>query len=242
VEKRLSPNRCKHVCYGCLHRTIFKYFFFLILSTLFLSCGIEEYIYLYPVNTPTNTEIDNNIQFTLPASQPSSVFTGYRIYYRIYLSENVTRTPTIETDWNLISTANSTPATLSNLLENTLSYKQVSFYEKDTEIRAYPLTADSTGWKYIIDFNISVEPYYVALIRYNSYDDVNGNYFQLCRESDAQTKMLFEYFDNLNGPDINSSSISYNTAYAQFIIVATGFNSGTIIMSEATRLGVLALP
>ena len=208
-----------------------------------MSCGIEEYIYLYPVNTPTNTEIDNYIQFVLPSSQPSSVFTGYRIYYRIYLSGNNSNNPALESDWNRISQVNSTPALIVDLLENTLLYKELSFYKENTDERAYPsLKADSTGIKYKIEFNKAVEPNYVALIEYDTADTIQ-NYYQMCRwESVSQeAKMLFEYSTNLAGSDVSSSTTEPNKADALFIIVATGF-SGTTIMSAATRLGVLALP
>ena len=245
MERKHSIMPCNYFLENSLHgKYLYLFIYFVLFLLLFTSCGIEEYIYLYPVNTPTNTEIDNYIKFNLPVSQPNSVFTGYRIYYRIYLSDNnaSTRNILIDSDWNKISQANLTPALISNILENTLSYKQLSFYKDNTETRAYPLTTDSTGLKYKIDFNISSVPNYVVLINYDSSDDTKENYFQICRNSDSQTKLLFEYPVTSSEVDDISKQTDDNEAYVQFVIVATGFNSGTIIMSEVTRLGVLILP
>ncbi len=59
-----------------------------VFSLIFLSCGIEEYIYLAPVPGEFNSQSGDNVTIpSLPnSSSQSSYFTNYSIYYRIYLS------------------------------------------------------------------------------------------------------------------------------------------------------------
>lgn len=59
---------------------------------LFLSCGIDEYIYLDPVPAGNIRDMgDSYAEVTLPySSSQSDYFTYYSIYYKIYLSNSST--------------------------------------------------------------------------------------------------------------------------------------------------------
>jgi hypothetical protein len=55
------------------------------MTGVFFSCGIEEHIYLDPVETINDSGL-YTAQFVLPNSSASTYFRNYTIYYRIYLS------------------------------------------------------------------------------------------------------------------------------------------------------------
>ncbi len=61
----------------------------LIFLFVFLSCGVEDYIYLDPIPAGNvRTGANNVVEITLPNSlNQSSYFRYYSIYYRIYLSK-----------------------------------------------------------------------------------------------------------------------------------------------------------
>lgn len=53
---------------------------------LFFSCGIEEYVYLDPIETAYSTGV-NQGRIVIPSGSPSSYFRYYTIFYRIYISD-----------------------------------------------------------------------------------------------------------------------------------------------------------
>jgi hypothetical protein len=74
-----------------------RYLAFSFITCVCFSCGIEDYIYLDPVEIINNSTV-NGAQFVLPDSSNSPYFRSYAIYYRIYLSDYNTAVITVTTN------------------------------------------------------------------------------------------------------------------------------------------------
>ena len=61
-----------------------------LLASLFVSCGIEEYYYLPQIpEIAINRNFNDDATLTIPQIPPEFYYaTGYKIFYRIYLSDN----------------------------------------------------------------------------------------------------------------------------------------------------------
>ena len=74
-----------------MKRTKALYSFIYLFCVLFVSCGLETYVYLEPVESVITTG-DTSAFITLPPVPPQhSLFRNYMIYYRIYLTDDPNR-------------------------------------------------------------------------------------------------------------------------------------------------------
>ena len=78
-------------------------FYSLFFALLLVSCGLENEVYLEPVEIVSSISL-NSAEIVLPAN-PAPEFRYYGIYYRIYLSDYPSTSVTVDSERNLINAA-----------------------------------------------------------------------------------------------------------------------------------------
>ncbi|GAB1482800.1 hypothetical protein MASR2M78_16160 [Treponema sp.] len=230
--------------------------------TVLGSCGIDTYIYMKPVNYSTVNwdALNKQITFYLPTGQVEGYFNEYIIYYRLYhsdinkslsirIDEFSDISPQLFSDYSRINpyttNSDSAPILLQSLFESTLKYAMLTFATKVTSSEALssittvgnPLDKLLENEKVTIDFNLLasslVHP--TLSIGTASYRILRSEVSGLIPSRD------FLYSSSIAGDDVSNTSKQY--VYVSFYIVAKGVDdSGTVILSNATFLGVLQLP
>ncbi len=228
-----------------LKTRLFSPAFMIVLSLGFLSCGIENYLYLNPVSS--YSAYPTYLSFTLPADQPSGYFKNYRIYYRIYTSATGPTGATIGvadignaalvSDYNALapyfSSSENAPVYVQSLLEDQLGYYDLALAGVDiTELlaendKALTLDFDPVNIFNEVVLTIDGTGYAARRSVINPIPDSTFYYSNDLAESvDA---------------DIEDGGDGY--AYAAFVIVAVGIDSNaSIVFSAPTFLGTLNLP
>jgi hypothetical protein len=235
-----------------------KSLFIIILTVIFGTCGIDDYIYLAPVSRDTITVEINYVKIPLPnQSGPSGdYFRNYEIYYRIYVSGRMevgsigegllsTISSSLYSDYSTMlpytnvetSTATNVGTVFSNLKYFPLDFENINY-----ELRQnHAIT---------LDFSPSVpEP---------SVIDSSGESYPLVRSSQVTNPAPNNrYF--LNNSDLNNNANAVATrnadvqgnstitaeryTYVALYIVATGRDSNySPIFSKPTFVGVFLLP
>ena len=228
------------------------------LLILFLcACGIDNYIYLYPVTTylnwpDTNDEIRNYCAFrtsdTANNSSASGYFQGFEVYYRIY--RNLT---TLESERLRIDSYNedeSTQAMAFDYMTSTYNYKRLAGSHRLSE---YPLIpgASSNRDVYIRLYNTVNSSITAGIKVYESGENstllldcgiprrtVGG----ITRNNDDYSFKI-EYIKN-GDDDVSWSSTTTEDGklYAQFYVAAYGYDeSFQSIYSELFSLGYITL-
>jgi len=236
----------------------------IILSALvFGSCGIDTYIYMEPISADSVTwdALNKKISFTLPSGQIQNYFNEYIVYYRIYFSstdkESLTIgigdlsgiSPQLYTDYYRINpyttNSDSAPVLLQSLFENTMKYSKLTFGEQVVTTSQLsiinsaetPLDKNSSGNLVVIDFNLKASNIIHPIL------SISGNNNRILR-TEVQGLVPsrdFIYSSNMAGEDVDGISNSYS--YVAFYIVAKGTDdSGSLVLSTATFLGVLQIP
>lgn len=224
--------------------------------SFFLSCGIDEYVFLEPVTSVTISSSDSQkITVALPSSQ-SIYFDEYVIYYRIYPSTTAIPNSMAASHWTTIYNANeNAPATLETVLKN-LSFKTIDFASDTNTSSIIPLNnplrssnIDSNSIaSFVIDFNDRAYPCLIV-------NDANA-YYRIIRNSDLSLDdaykdlLYYQYLtaDSLKDVDTDHYAVSgftrstYPYAHVQLVIVASGHDSNfSILHSTACQLGVFQL-
>lgn len=215
-----------------------------------VSCGIEEFVYLFPVDfreySPSDDPTYNNFAFrtsdTKNQNEAGDYFEGFEIYYRIYNNESVR-----STDASAINNYNDDdPAIAYNFLKNTKKYVRLlnTVYKRRT-----PLIPAATE-------NRTVR---IRLIRYTDIlpsfilEDMDGNIIEdfgrpLRSVSDTlgSDPTLFEFDEIGDGDD----DVTWSTwtdendkqLYVQAYVMAYGYdNSYKQLFSELFYLGYITL-
>jgi hypothetical protein len=232
-------------------------------ALLLVSCGIEDYYYLYPVSA-ANITMRSNISATirLPGyGMEYYYFTHFTIYYRIYISgrssaaeiqpsEMQSINTALYSDYNgiepythedLITTIN-----IDNLFVNRHYYTlQLSGADIDSV-----LDIDSGG-TITVDFSssLTMPELRIGSSRYPLYRSNGGGIF-----SPLPQDRFFQNTDDLNKSENVSGTVNADVAdrsgisgprytYASMYIVATGRNNNfSPIYSIPTFIGIFQLP
>lgn len=217
----------------------------------FTACGIENYLYIYPVRS-VYTSQDGLIRFVLPEDQEDigSYFRGYRIYYKIYKSPILT-----EHNSNTFSQINvdlqSHYSVFSPYLSGTDNAPIGIINTFESEPRAYhileyagsanPLTGSTIhGSTVEIDFNeLQDEP--VMMISGNAYYlRRSSSVVQLLPTNDRS--FIYDK-DNFSGTDVNENENGSEFAYIALYILGIGVDDNmSNAYSSPTYLGLLRLP
>lgn len=229
------------------------YIIMLFLVFFCMSCGIDNYLYLYPVSSITGFS-DGRIRFTLPPEQASlgDYFRSYRIYYKIYKSpnsieHNSTSFSTINSALNshyntfssYLSGTDNAPLNIVNIFEGEpRAYHVLEYANKDN-----PLSGPSIhGKTAVIDFDVenNIEP--VLILE-------STERFPVTRSSSViqlqpQNNRSFFYNSSVfSGSDVQENAEGSVFAYAAFYIMAIGLDDNmSNAYSSPSYLGLLRLP
>ncbi|MCX7655455.1 MAG: hypothetical protein N2Z76_02900 [Treponemataceae bacterium] len=204
--------------------------YFIILGTLvFFSCGIEEYIYLFPVSDVSVQGV-NSITITSPdQSSVASYFDRYLIFYRIYLSDKNLSSASSYSDLSNINSAMASHYSYFSSYTSTANYSVVSynmsdifnqkgFYELSVTDSSINLTSDSP-----VTFTLTLNSGTRYQNRKFTKSDINKNGHD-DEDVEGDTTTTGQY------------------AYVMFYIIAFGTDTGgSAIYSNPTWLGVLKI-
>ena len=248
------------------------FFFFIIpaLSALFLSCGIDEYAFIYPVlqgdvdttALPTATVSINN-------DNSGTVFTNFIILYRIYISDVSVANPQTG-DFSLINPAlNSHYASISGYIDNDTLFSagllQSLFINKGYKYLCFEgsemeniLTSAVLARTLFFDFTYSNRPATMAVMNGN----VNLGTYTLLRSDELDQPRPEDTLNFVNSaellnpdyaiPEINAD-VEKNSktskgpdlySYAAMFILAVGIETTgyTMIYSTPTFIHAFPLP
>jgi len=212
------------------------------------SCGLDTYIYLYPVsqyyNSPSETDlIRNYISFPTEDVRNASTtyFKGFEIYYRIYNNKE-----TRNSDASSITYQSTNyPATVYSYIINTKKYVRL---DAATRIGQYPLIPKNapsyanqtvkirlTDYQdYIKCFTVDTADYGLALRTLDGESkNNNANYtFVFDEINDGDVDVTFGTFDD----------ISDKKFYVQMFVLTYGYDEGfKPLYSEAYNIGYLTI-
>jgi hypothetical protein len=239
-------------------------FLFLLSVTLFSSsCGIDNYLYLYPV-TQVNTSGTTYISWYLPSTQVSGYFKYYRIYYRLYKSHFLATSSIAPGDFNNINTTlysdytkiapyfnltTNAPVYVQSIFEDQLHYLELSL-EGTSLSNVLNDSLLGSSLKIAFDFSLMSPNTVPVLVLYGL---TYTNYYTLLRSVVSPTPLTdkghFFYSDLLYNSTTDADIVADTTTgtntyiYACFYIVAVGKDdNGSTVLSTPTLLGVVPLP
>ena len=230
---------------------------------LFITCGIQE-IYYLPQVPPTfvETRLNTDADIRIPSLSYYYYAGGYRIFYRIYISDNDTVGIT-QSDINNISSilvsdfnyfASLTDPTNTSSIPNNNTFINRSYFELELEgITDITTVLTTAGGNVAIQFPSTIGERPVLKI--------NENEYILCRSSGRQGQTFSpvpedRYF--FSSPELNDYANANSTvnadvagrsgasrhAYVCMYIVATGQNPENFnrIYSKPTLISIFKLP
>ena len=204
-------------------------------------CGIDEYVYLYPVKNPhlpTADQANNYFSFETSdkknTDEASGYFKGFEIYYRIYNSESIR-----DADVVAINNYNSdNPSSAYSYLINTKKYCRLSCMVRPSDS---PLIPESTANRIVvIGFGQSVKGNEISVAGSSSlYGEPrrtnNGT-------NDEEKKFDFDEIDDGDSDYTYSSSGDSDTVFIQAYVLAYGYDqSYKSIYSELCNLGCVTI-
>ena len=235
-----------------------------------LSCGIEDYPYLYPVpQSNITTEMNSLARVRIPNNNISPPFSHFAIFYRIYVSniDELSPTsgiyskinPTLNTDYNVFFPYVDSSTQVNTNMDSLFArqgYKYLALEGIDINSE---LDSDIFGYTIKFDFTSSKKP--SLSIEDSSGSTINGP-FNLFRSNDSGsfTPRPNRYFVNsnelwnsnninadYNADVVNFSGIADNVkhyTYVAMYIVAVGKNDTTysFIYSTPSLIHVFQLP
>jgi hypothetical protein len=241
------------------------------LLVLFCSCGIDDYIYLYPVQeSDISVRLVEEATVKLPSAQTSEgpYFTHFAIYYRIYISDLLTDSVTP----NMMQTVNTTlsndynaiyPSTSNNSSSTSVNTNVGSLFSTR---RYYELALDGINIESLLDgasqgqlLSINFPPNEANIVS-PSLSMGGGTAYNLRRSNGSNTfnpqpNLNFINTSELNRPEnaiptVNADVVDKPNisgprhAYVSFYIVKIGRDTNTLstIYSAPTFIGVLRLP
>jgi len=230
-----------------------------------LTCGIEEYYYLPQVpERNISTIFNTSATINLPSIDSFYYAQSYKIYYRIYISENYSQgieintsslrnsiSTALESDYNAIYPNTDPTSTTAGTPANTL-FKNRNYFELALQGTDANSLLTTSGGNVRILFPTVQGGYPVLSIN-------NGPEFRLYRSKDLTSPepkgdRSFRNTSDLNAPEkatanINAdvagrTGLSQRYAYVSMYIVAEGTNQAafTPIYSKPTHISVFKLP
>jgi hypothetical protein len=241
--------------------TKIKYSGLFLFFLFFISCGIEEYVYIAPVPpwdiTPQGNSVSKEIDLPESSSEPS-FFTHYSIYYKIYTSTEYRDSfsdgdyyiinPTLASDYsyleNFTNTIDNTrlPSDMNFLFQNRGYYK-ISL-EGVPNIDSFLARNDSND--ITINLEFFLEPGVNPVLTFN-----NVSYVLHRTVDNPQPDYTFKnsteihIIDNqdFNDDVENITDVPTTECYASFYIVKVGIDTNiTEIYSSPTFIGIFLLP
>ncbi|MDR0600697.1 MAG: hypothetical protein LBG84_11595 [Treponema sp.] len=238
--------------------------FLLCLVAPFFSCGVEDYVYLNPVETAYSVGV-TRATITLPSGQPSE-FRYYTIFYRIYISDILSNSitsdaerrninPSLATHYNTLDpyTANDSnpPNNLVSIFNSLRYYSLYVSQDKITEIPLYDQLNSASGGAVYLDFTDTSDAPFMTI------NNPNGTRFYLFR-APGFTSLPDRLFYNTSGPGSLSEPITSDTnadveqksgvtpspqyTYVSLYIAATGTdNNFAPLYSRPKHIGILRL-
>ncbi len=218
-----------------------------------VSCGIEVFIYLYPViywyGQPTDTPEYNRFKFRTSdernTDEAGPYFKGFEIYYRIY-----NNTSTLTTTRNSINSYNSSnPALAYNNLINTRNYRRLLSGNRTYESPLIPGAADNRIVEIrFFDYDVTPAGVYVR----NDPSGVilfdYGIPLRSVRGDDDAYPAPFEFDDIDDGDDDVTWSSTWDDendkkVYVHAYVLAYGFDASyKQLYSELFDLGYVTIP
>ncbi|MDR2901272.1 MAG: hypothetical protein LBV20_07130 [Treponema sp.] len=231
-----------------------KYSILLLLFFIFISCGIEDYIYLNPVPAGSiDEQLGTNARINLPNSSESEYFRYYTIFYRIYFSTaDITGSiseerlssisSSLSQDYFYIKpytnvTANDTSISPSNI---EITFSRRNYYriaiEEDIEKL---LSINANGKLLTLDF-LDTEG---ADFPYLTLD---GSLYQLRRSIESSSSDYSFNNQQILSSDNSKDTVTINNAtqcYISLYIVKEGMDMNfSRIYSFPTFIGIFKLP
>jgi len=238
---------------------------FVFIFLLFTACGIEEFYYLPQVPQESiSVQFNSNADIDIPAISSVNFYyaSGYQIFYRIYLSDELLDTinennfsrinPSLLNDFNFFSSY--TDLTNNTIVMTSSIFSSRNYFEMDYAVEI-DFAMNRNGGNLSLNFLPEDGIYPVA--------DFNGDTRILRRSRDvirdSQTNIIepnnffwntAELRNNLNAVSVynaDTAPIQNRTpvwAYTAMYIVTTGQNPQTFarIYSKPTFIGVFKLP
>jgi hypothetical protein len=234
------------------------------------TCGIDDYIYLYPVQEGNiNVRLTEEATIILPSASLDEVqyFTNFTIFYRIYISDlpvnstitaNMMQTinTTLYNDYNAIY-----PSTSNNSSSTSVNTNVGSLFSNR---RYYELALDGSTIESFLDDSAQGQTLTIAFpAQINVSPSINitgGGTYSLQRSNgnntfNPQPNLNFINTDELNRtdnaiPTVNADVVDKpgisgpRIAYVSMYIVKMGRDSNTLatIYSAPTFIGILKLP
>ena len=225
---------------------------------LCLSCGIEDYPYIYPISSGIQVVSNNYVSIYIPGdNNGNAYFTNYVIYYRIYISNENIATILSENEFSTINTSlNSDHSRVRPYIGND-SMGSSSIESIFKSINYYPLSLEgSADIDHILSSNNSVFNKYLVLDFSRDSENESipymtlgaGPKYSLVRSKGSgsnyyELKPDNGYFINshelLNQSNIDDSTINGDVTdkpnadklhtYVSMYIIASGFDSQTFI-------------
>ena len=230
---------------------------------LFFSCGIEEYVYLEPVEITDSTGVDHG-SITIPGSVYNRYFRYFTLFYRIYMSDQHFSTVTADGQRQMLNPSLAShyrtlePYTVSETVSpsaigsvfNRLSYYQL-WASRDGSVpisMQHLLNNSEVNQGDVINlyFQVNNIPYFT---RSNNPSD----HLYLFRDSiitPSSERLFFapdfKITNDAANPDVSrniGSGSSGEIAYVSIYILATGIDDNySIIYSRPKHVGIFLLP
>ncbi|GHV74860.1 hypothetical protein AGMMS49940_21620 [Spirochaetia bacterium] len=245
---------------------LFRFFVSLLISgSILVSCGLDEYPYLEPIEPGISMVFNTRAYIRLSGSLPD-YFRNYIIYYRIYISgESETGTiipdrmaslnPALATDYNNLlssTTANTTNTPVPSSMDIFSNRKYYPLALEGSSIESV-LNSNAEDKTITLDFATTPEHTKPFLIDWNGttyqlfrsdYNmrpyDANNRYFINSDEINNQT-----YIDTATSTNLDiQTNTNTGYTYVSMYIIAFGLDPNTFsnIYSTPTFIGVFMLP
>lgn len=231
-------------------KTVLSAFFLILCLLAFSSCGIEEFVYLVPVDfrehPPSEDPVYNYFGFRTTdeknQDEAGDYFKGFEIYYRIYNNESVR-----SSDSGAINNYNDDdPTTAYNFLKNTKKYVRLLTSGRGTTTPLIPAGTVNRNVKIRLIRYTDILPSFVL-------EDMDGNVLanygkplRSVNETLGSDPTLFE-FDEIGEGDADVTWSSWTDEndkklYVQAYVMAYGFDASyKSLYSELFYLGYITL-
>lgn len=232
---------------------------------VFTTCGIEEYYYLPQISQGT-IQFNTNARIVLPALGSQYYYaTGFRIYYRIYLSNSPPSAGTINTlqlmreisstlESDFLNFDNFTNPANTATVPTPSTFLNRNYFELNTELIPLSslLSISGSNRELNIDFPANA-PAYITINsnpqQYRLLRNIDNNFTPGPDRYFFNSEEIRNYADSGSGNTVNGDAIgqqSTGTAQSAYVsiyilIAGTNPNNFQIILGKPTHLGIFRL-
>ncbi len=213
---------------------------FACVAFLFIGCGVDNFVYLYPVkqilHSPSADDFNNYYEFRTTdddnASNASDYFRGFEIYYRIYNSDTIRAQ-----DVSDISTWNTNnPTTVFNYISTTKKYVRMNAAGR---IGSYPLIFGTSTDR---DVKIRLIDYGIESAAINVGGTGLGTPLRTKNEGTQTDSFTFGEIASTDSDVTYSTSGETTKFYVQAYVFAYGYDTVyKPIYSSAFGLGTITI-